>query len=108
MRVANGNGKRVGSIVWLWRLFKPQKHSDHCNDLLFFGASIPHHRLLDLKRRIFLYWNARPFCGEENHAARFGNADTRGDVGVEEQLLDRNGIGTVFLDQLVHAVKNPF
>lgn len=50
MNMADGNGQRVGSIVWFGNAGQIQKDANHVLNLLLFGASIPDGRAFHLQR----------------------------------------------------------
>ena len=54
MRVADGAGKRVGSIG-RGRGREREQAPDHLLDLLLRGFAMAHHRLFDLQRGVFGY-----------------------------------------------------
>lgn len=82
----------VGSIVGLRRCGKAADPPHHIHHLLFLRPSITDNRLFDLQRRVLIDPDACLLTGQKDHTASVRNGDSRRDIGVEKQFLDRDGV----------------
>ena len=98
----------VRRVVRLWRRGEIADAFDHVHDLSLLGPAVAHHRLLDLKRRILVDLHTLLLTGQQNHAPPVGDRNAGGNIGVEEQLLNRNGVRLEKIKQLQHIVVNLF
>ena len=90
--MTQGKSHSVRRVVRLGWGFQIAQAPDHVHHLGFFRAAVAHHRLLDLKRRIFIDFHPRLLAGQQDHSPAVGHGNTRGDIGVEKQLLNGNGL----------------
>ena len=107
MCMTHCDSQSISGIVGLWRLLEPQKHSNHCDHLLFLSSSVTNHRLLYLKRGIFKGLDPHTVCAHNNNTSCFCNAYTCCLVCIKEQLLNSHVIGMIGLYLLTILMQQP-
>ena len=98
MGVGDGDGEGVGGIG-AGDLRARQQALDHGVDLRFFGAASADDGLLDQSRGIFADRDSSASGRGENDAACLAEFQRRLRVLVDEDFLDRRGVGLVLVDQ---------
>ena len=97
VRVGDGKRQGVCRIVRLWGFLQSQHHRHHSDDLLFFGATVADHRLLDLIKQGFINGLlgdtvmtgdvAGEYIQSTINTIKYGDTKTLG-----EQFLAENGL----------------
>ena len=90
--MANGDGKRIGSMLCA-RPRTRQQHLDHQCDLLLVGVTGTDNRLLDPVRRIFRNRQSGPGGNQERNSPRLAKFQRRGRIPGNECLLNSHCIG---------------
>src|SRR5215208_1044008 len=105
--VGYGDGEAVGGVVWPGDLAQVQEGAHHLLDLALVRPAVGGDRLLDLQRRVLVHLDPGPVRGKHRHAPRLSDRDRRGHVGVEEELLDSDGLGPVTTHQFCYTIEEP-
>ena len=105
--MTDGDRQSVCGVIRPGNGRKAQKAPDHFHHLFLVRTAVPRDRLLDLQRGVFRQGNALFLGCEQYSAAPVGDGDARGDVRVEEELLDANDIGAESLYQFGDVMKDP-
>ena len=106
--MAQRQGDSVSRIVrfgWSRQLTQTLYHIHY---LSLLRASIADHRLFDLQGRILIYLYPLLAAGQQNHTSAVRNRNTGGDVRIEKQLFNGNGVRLEQVQQLQHIVINLF
>ena len=77
----------------------------HVLDLLLVRLAVADHRLLDLQRGVFGHRQVAGHRAADHRAARLAEQQGGLRVDVDEDLLDRDHVGAVGIDDLAHAVE---
>ncbi len=105
--MTDGDRQSVCRVIRPGNGRKAQKAPDHFHHLFLVRTAVPRDRLLDLQRSVFRQGNALFLGCEQYSAAPVGDGDARGDVRVEEELLDADDIGAESLYQLGDVMEDP-
>ena len=89
MRVANGDGSRVGGVIGAWNACKLQQDTYHLSDLVLFRVSVPSHCELDLIGREFIDGNVMLIESEHENAASVRHRYGRRPILPKEQRFHR-------------------
>ena len=101
--MADRDGERVGRVVGPRQLGEREQRLDHPLDLVLVGAAGAADRALDLLRRVGRARDPALAGGEQHDAARLADGERRARVGAEVEVLDRDGVGPVLVEQLADA-----
>ena len=102
--VTQGDGHRIGGVVGLGDGRQLQDALGHVHDLVLFRLAVAHHRLLHLGGSVLEDLHPQLGSGGQDDPSGLGHPDARGDVGVEEELLNGHGIGLEGLDEGLHVL----
>ena len=101
--MAQGQAQCVRRVVGPGDGFQVQQAAGHIHHLPLLRLAVACHRQLHLGRRVLIQRDAALLSGAEDDAPAVGHGDAGGDVGVEEQLLDGDGVGLQLSDQVLHV-----
>ena len=87
-------------------LGQAEQPRDHPPDLILAGASVPAYRTLDLLGGVRARRDPALAGGQQHHPAGLADRERGPGVGAEVQLLDRNRIRAITLEQLHHMAVN--
>jgi hypothetical protein len=90
-------------VIGRRRRGQPQQPGDHPRDLLLVRAAVAADGPLHLLRRVRARWDTALSGGEEHHPARLPDGKRGAGVGAEVQLLDRDRVRPVDIEQFAHA-----
>ena len=106
MKMTDGHGQRVGSIVRFWNAIESEQGLDHLLYLKFLRVSVPHNRLLHKPGRVLMNRNCCPLGGEHGHAADLSEFQSYFYVGGEKAVFNGTGLWTMTLNHVRKRVRN--
>ncbi len=101
--VADRDRERVGGVIGPRQLLEREQGLDHPLDLVLGGAAGAADRGLDLLRRVGPARDPALAGGQHHDPAGLADGEGRAHVGPEVQLLDRNRLRPVLVEQLADA-----
>ena len=102
--MADGDCQRIGGVRRLRNFVEIEQPRHHLLDLMFFSASVPHHRGLDRKWRVFGDFKAGRRGSKHGNSANLAKFQRGLYIRRVENIFNGNPVGTVMNDQFLQTI----